>query len=112
MADTFIIKHAVGGRVFLDSSKQEIRYSLDYASGGGHWRLEAETPLTESIKELLRWSSELNVFLFPETAEGAPVRKLWFYVKEQGAAYNEAEGKLTLHGDSMIEYVPSAFGYV
>lgn len=109
-SDRLIVKHAVGGRVFLDTTAAE-DYNLHYAEDGGEWRLEVETPFKDWVHQLLFWKNELNVFLFPAGASDEPVRKLWFYVAEDGAAYDSEKHKLTIQGHSFIEYVPSSFGF-
>ncbi|MCD1260501.1 hypothetical protein B5M42_017000 [Paenibacillus athensensis] len=107
MNETLLIKHAVGGRTFIDTSARPLIYAVE-AEGDG-WRLAVQTPLTGDVEELLRWKDELNVFLF-QTFADRPTLKIWFYVKDNGVAYDEAGGVLHIAASSRIDYVPDEFG--
>ncbi|MFD1953308.1 hypothetical protein ACFSL6_03705 [Paenibacillus thailandensis] len=110
--DRLLLKHAVGGKVLLDTAAEEAPYELSRAEKGGEWRLAIETPRKDWVQALLYGKLELNVFLFPAPVDGQPVRKLWFYLGEKGAAYDAEARKLLLSGPSHIEYEPSSFGFV
>jgi len=109
MKERLLVKHAVGGRTFIDTSAQPLAYAVEAEGDGTGWRIAVQTPVTEEVEELLRWQDELNVFLF-QTFADRPTLKIWFYVKENGVAYDEADGVLRMAASSRIEYVPDEFG--
>ncbi|MFD0695663.1 hypothetical protein ACFQZT_16300 [Paenibacillus sp. GCM10027628] len=106
MKETFLVKHAVGGRSFIDTGKQAFPY--EWKQEGDNWVFNVQTAKNEIIDELLRWKDELNVFIFQEF-ENEPTRKLWFYVNEGPVRYDDASGQLIIVAQSRIEYVPDQF---
>jgi len=106
MKQTFQVKHAVGGRMFIDSNKGGAVYSV--ASEGAGWLFRIEVPWSESIAELLRCKEELNVFLFYEYGD-RPTLKTWYYVKDGPVSYDAEAGVLTVYADSRIEYYPHQY---
>ncbi|RXZ79977.1 hypothetical protein EBB07_20690 [Paenibacillaceae bacterium] len=107
MGESLIIKHAVGGRVFIDTGKSPLPYQLVRSDSG--WTMEVHTS-PAAIAELLKWRDELNVFLF-HTVSGQPNKKIWFYVQEGAVRYDEKSEILYLSGESAIEYDTEAFGF-
>ncbi|MCL6456870.1 MAG: hypothetical protein K6T85_02575 [Gorillibacterium sp.] len=106
MIETFHVKHAVGGRSFIDTSKQSFDYTVENVAD--RWLFTITTPLLPNIEELLKWKDELNVFLFREEP-GEPIVKLWFYVKDGPVHYDAERQKLTIISQGQIEYVPERF---
>ncbi len=108
MKEQFLVKHAVGGRTFLDSDKTELTYH--YEQAGASWVFSIELPQNETVEEILKWKEELNVFLFHTSAD-QPTKKIWFYVKDGPVDYDEGAGLLRITAQSRIEYVPDSFGF-
>ncbi|MBW7457969.1 hypothetical protein ACFOLF_18750 [Paenibacillus sepulcri] len=106
MKETFIVKHAVGGPIFIDTKKEAVPYTVEPFGEG--WKFTVSVPLNEKIRELLQFSHELNMFLFHEF-EDAPTVKTWYYIKEGPVEYDAASEQLTIVADSRIEYVPDTF---
>jgi len=105
MKETLLVKHAVGGRTFIDSGKDGVSYQWERA--GEETRFVLSVP-PERVQEIMKWKDELNVFLFQEQ-EGQPIKKIWFYVKDGPVAYDAASGQLTILAQSKIEYIPDQF---
>jgi hypothetical protein len=107
MSERLLIKHAVGGRTFLDSAKQELAYELEPLEGG-RWKIAVSVPKTDTIDELLRLKEELNVFLFVKRA-GEPEQKNWFYTGDGNVTYDEQAHRLTILAQSRLTYYPSDY---
>lgn len=106
MKETFLVKHAVGGRAFIDTGKHPVPYT--YEQQGEQWVFRVGIEEPERIAELLKWKDELNVFVFQEI-ENEPTRKLWFYVSDDGVQFAEDKGELTIQATSHILYIPDQF---
>lgn len=106
MKETLLVKHAVGGRTFIDSSKQDVDYRVERGEAG--WLFRLNVPFDAVVEEILQWKDELNVFLFHE-AEGELTKKTWFYVKDNPVQYDPENGCLTIMAEAQIEYVPERF---
>ncbi|MGG1550341.1 hypothetical protein [Paenibacillus ferrarius] len=105
MKETFLVKHAVGGRAFIDTGKQPVPYA--WQQEGDRWTFTVKVE-PSAVTELLKWKDELNVFVFQEFAD-APTRKLWFYVVDDAVKYDEAKQELTIVAISNITYIPDQF---
>jgi predicted RNA-binding protein (virulence factor B family) len=106
MKETFLVKHAVGGRAFIDTGKHPVPY--EWKQQGEQWLFSVQIDRPELIAELLKWKDELNVFVFQEF-ENEPTRKLWFYVGDDAVQYTEDKGELTIVATSHISYIPDQF---
>jgi hypothetical protein len=106
MKVTFQVKHAVGGRMFIDSNKQDVPYTL--VPQGDGWRFTVNVPWSAVIEELLAHKEELNVFVFKEY-DDQPTLKTWYYVKDGPVEYDAGQSSLTIVADSRIEYYPHEF---
>jgi hypothetical protein len=106
MQETLMMKHAVGGRIFIDSSKQTVEYVWEPSEAG--WKFVVNTPMNGEIEELLRLKTELNVFVFQQV-EGQPMKKIWFYVHEGPVTYDADQAQLTVYARSRIEYFPGDY---
>lgn len=106
MKETFIIKHAVGGKIYLDTSKRALDYRIVPAGEG--WHIAVQVPFGDEIREILDVKKELNVFLFREY-DDRPTLKTWYYVSDGPVDYDEERGILTITAASSIEYVPDHF---
>ncbi|SDN39920.1 hypothetical protein SAMN04487897_102780 [Paenibacillus sp. yr247] len=106
MKEIFLIKHAIGGRAFIDTGKQPIPY--EWKQMQDQWVFTVKIDKSENIAELLKWKDELNVFVFQEF-ENEPTRKLWFYVGDDAVQYSEEKGELTIVAKSQIAYIPEQF---
>ncbi|WP_166244157.1 hypothetical protein [Paenibacillus turpanensis] len=98
-----LIKHAVGGRTFVDSVRDGVTFTLEQKDGG--WLITVRAEELPQLSEMVRLQTELNVFIFDEEA-GKAVRKTWYYVREEGVSVNGGDGVLQLFADSRIEYDP------
>ncbi|HZG58567.1 hypothetical protein [Paenibacillus sp.] len=106
MEGRLLIKHAVGGRTFLDSAKTPVPFVVRERTEGG-WSFEVQVPSGPAIAELLKWKRELNLFVFEEQLQ--PVVKHWFYVEPDRVMYDEASGTLRLAAGSKLDYVPDEY---
>ncbi|NOU65989.1 hypothetical protein GC096_18285 [Paenibacillus sp. LMG 31461] len=106
MKETFLVKHAVGGRAFIDTGKQSVPYTWEQQ--GEQWLFRVQIDQPERIAELLKWKEELNVFVFQEF-ENEPTRKLWFYVGDDAVQFADETGELTIVATSHISYIPDQF---
>lgn len=107
MKETFIVKHAVGGKIYIDTGKRPVDYKLEQTAGGG-WRFTVRLAEGEAAEEIVRLQKELNVFIFREE-EGKPTVKTWYYVGEGPVTYDRAAQVLTIEAASKIEYVPDTY---
>jgi hypothetical protein len=106
MQGRLLIKHAVGGRTFLDSVKTGTKFEVTELGNGGGWRFHVNTS-GDAVGEILRWREELNLFIFEEDRD--PVVKHWFYVVADRVNYDETSGLLRLEASSELEYVPDTY---
>lgn len=106
MKQTFLVKHAVGGRMFIDSNKQDVPYTI--VPQGDGWRFTVSVSWSEKIEELLACKDELNVFVFREF-DDQPTLKTWYYVKDGPVEFDAEQGSLTIVADSRIEYYPHEY---
>jgi len=106
MKETLLVKHAVGGRTFIDTSRGNVEYRVERGETG--WKFALYLPFDAAVEEVLKWKDELNVFLFHEW-EGEPTKKTWFYVKDNPVEYDHASQCLTITAETCIEYVPDRF---
>jgi hypothetical protein len=105
MQGRLLIKHAVGGRTFLDSSKAGTPFTVTEREGGG-WRFEV--PMEgAAVEDILQWAEELNLFVFEE--QRSPVVKHWYYVEADSVIYDEGARVLLLEAGSKLEYVPDVY---
>ncbi|WP_248925339.1 hypothetical protein [Paenibacillus hamazuiensis] len=102
-----LIKHAVGGRTFIDSKKDPVPYSVEASPEG--WMFTVQTTWNDDVREIIRLKDELNVFIFEETERGT--KKTWYYVKDGRVSYDGTSGKLTLFAGSRIEYFPGDYSF-
>jgi hypothetical protein len=107
-----LVKHAVGGRTFLDSNKQPLTFQLEQLQEG--WKLTIviaelgeKAEILQQMAEIVKWKDELNVFIFTE--EQNRTKKTWYYVKEGGVHYAEQEEVLTIIAQSKIDYYPDEY---
>lgn len=100
-----LVKHAVGGRTFLDSTKSGMQFTMEQTGDG--WLLTATVEPGKTVDEILKWSNELNLFVFEEHLQ--PVVKHWFYVKEGGVSYDARSQTLRIEAASEIAYVPDRY---
>lgn len=105
MKGRLLIKHAVGGRTFVDSAKTGTAFEAKERGDGG-WTFDAAVDAAAAA-EIVRWREELNVFVFEEDRE--PVVKHWFYAEPGSVSYDAASGRLKLEASSRIEYVPDTY---
>ncbi|MED4781505.1 hypothetical protein [Brevibacillus choshinensis] len=106
MKETLLVKHAVGGRTLIDSSKLDVVYRVEKVEAG--WLFSLNVPFDAVVEDILNWKDELNVFLFHES-EGEPTKKTWFYVKDNPVKYDLEKHCLTIVAEAHIEYVPERF---
>ncbi|MBP1989306.1 hypothetical protein [Paenibacillus eucommiae] len=103
----FMVKHAVTGKMLLDSDGQPVKYTLDPLPNDG-WRFTVNELDHSQVEPILELQSELNVFLF-ETSDDQPIVKNWYYVKSGGVEYDSSQRSLTITADSRIRYLPSDY---
>ncbi|MDO3408326.1 hypothetical protein QWJ34_00945 [Saccharibacillus sp. CPCC 101409] len=105
--DRILVKHAVTGRMFVNSGADDVTYTLERsAEGGAILSIRGIPPwLAEDIRGVRR---ELNVFHFEEPP-GLPPVKHWFYVGEKDVVYDEASSTLTIETGAEITYKPDEY---
>ncbi|MFC5703082.1 hypothetical protein ACFPVX_17470 [Cohnella faecalis] len=106
MKETFIVKHAVGGEIYIDTAKRAVDYRVEPAGAG--WTFTVHSPLVPELEEILRMKDELNVFIFREY-DDRPTVKTWYYVGDGPVKYDPERGELTIAASSHIEYVPDSY---
>ncbi|MBM7569052.1 hypothetical protein [Paenibacillus sacheonensis] len=105
-----VIKHAVGGRTFVDSdANQQVRFEIKKLDMGTTLII-AHLPegLDKDVAELLKWKQELNIFIFEVLYDGRE-QKTWFYTGDGDIQYNETERILRLGSSREIRYLPSNY---
>ncbi|MBP3965422.1 hypothetical protein [Paenibacillus lignilyticus] len=99
--DHLYIRHTVGGRLFLDSKKHELPFSVAPAEGREGWKLCIDA-VDESIgAPICRHNDELNIFL---VADGAVDQKTWYYSTHGLVEYDAAAKQLIIWADGKIDY--------
>lgn len=110
MMARLLIKHAVGGRTFVDSdANPQIQFEMQ-AQHEDKALITAHLPeeMEQQIAELLKWKQELNVFIFDELDDGRQ-QKTWFYSGDGDLNYNGAARVLQIGSSRVIRYLPSNF---
>ncbi|NOU96381.1 hypothetical protein GC093_24655 [Paenibacillus sp. LMG 31456] len=102
-----LVKHAVTGKMLLDSDQQPVTHTLVALPDGG-WKLSILEADPDKVERILQFKHELNVFIF-EASEGQPIVKNWYYVKDGHVEYEEANSLLTIVAASHITYLPSDY---
>jgi hypothetical protein len=108
MGERLLIKHAVGGRTFLDSAQQELAYELRRREGG--WRFDIAVPAGREadVAELLRLKDELNVFVFRVLPDGRQ-EKTWYYTGDGNVSYDAGSRQLTVWSGPELRYLPAEY---
>lgn len=106
MEERVLVKHAVTGRMLLNSSQDQITYS--FAPSGAGSLISICGVSRKQAESILELKQELNVFRF-EKPQGGKVTKHWFYVKDGRVSYDEAEQCLTIEADSGLTYQPDDY---
>lgn len=104
MREELVLKHVVGGRTFIQTGKENLDYTIRIK--GNYWEIMIYLTPKVEIHEILKWKSELHLFLFQEFDE-QPANKIWFYFKNRILLYDEQSRLLTIVAESRIEYIPS-----
>ncbi|MDQ0113471.1 hypothetical protein [Paenibacillus harenae] len=106
MKQTLLIKHAVSGRMLIDSGKQDVSFSSKPEGNG--WQIDIGVPWSGTIEEILKLKDELNVFIFYDY-DDQPTLKTWYYVGKGPVAYDRDSQLLTIGAQSRIEYYPHEY---
>lgn len=106
MKERLLIKHAVGGRTFIDTGVTLLPYEV--VQSGDGWKFTVKAPVDSKIQDILDWKEELNVFIFQEYQD-RPTKKIWFYVKDGPVTFDRENQTLEIFAASRIEYVPDEF---
>ncbi|MEW9667911.1 hypothetical protein [Ammoniphilus sp. 3BR4] len=96
--DHMYIRHTVGGRLFLDTQKHSLHYSLQYVDG--FWKFIIDLPAEELADALLENRDELNIFVISEDTRS----KSWYYTREGLVKYDDANHKLVILADFKLDY--------
>lgn len=105
-SERLLIKHAVTGKMLLDSDAAPVSFTLKEEQPG--WTFEISLPDPAAAEPIVRLRHELNVFRF-ETLEDGTIRKNWYYVKDGVVRWDEAARKLVIYADSHITYLPTDY---
>lgn len=103
---TLLVKHAVGGRMFIDSNRQDVSFMVEIDGDG--WLFDIRVSWSADIEELLAWKDELNVFIFKEY-DDQPTLKTWYYVGQGPVEYDKQSQRLAIRAESSIEYYPHEY---
>ncbi len=105
--ERILVKHAVTGRMFVNSAADDVTYELEHSDANGTMlSIRGIAPwLAEEIRSVQR---ELNVFHFEELP-GQPPVKHWFYVGEHDVSYESSTSTLTIRAGSKITYKPDEY---
>ncbi|GGN98278.1 hypothetical protein [Saccharibacillus kuerlensis] len=105
--ERILVKHAVTGRMLVNSGTDDVTYTLEPSEEGGMiLSIQGVSPwLAEEIRDVQR---ELNVFRFEEPP-GEPPIKHWFYVGEHDVIYDETTSTLTIRAGAEIMYKPDEY---
>jgi len=93
------IRHTVGGRLFLDSIRDNLNYELQQADG--LWKFIIDISDEAVTREVLQNRHELNIFV---VKEGEPIQKSWYYSKNGLVEYHQDMKKLIILADVKIDY--------
>ncbi|SDW09511.1 hypothetical protein [Paenibacillus sp. CF384] len=106
----FLIKHAIGGRTFVDTQDNpHIQFEVkDQDTGRKQITVYIPMEMEMEIHELLKWRQELNVFIFDELENGLQ-QKTWYYSGDGDLHYNETDRVLSISSSRDIRYLPSNF---
>ncbi|WP_172198495.1 hypothetical protein [Saccharibacillus qingshengii] len=106
--DRILVKHAVTGRMFVNSGVDDVTYTLERLEENGAAVLEIRGISPWAAEDIRSVQRELNVFHFEEPP-GQPPVKHWFYVGEHDVVYNEATSTLTIRTGAEITYKPDEY---
>ncbi|MCQ4086522.1 hypothetical protein [Saccharibacillus sp. JS10] len=106
--ERILVKHAVTGRMLINSGTDDVTYELERSGEGGGAVLSIRGVAPWLAEEIRGMQRELNVFHFEETP-GVPPVKHWFYVGEHDVTYEASTSTLTIHTGSEITYNPSEY---
>ncbi|AWB43573.1 hypothetical protein DCC85_04600 [Paenibacillus sp. CAA11] len=101
-----LVKHAVTGRMLLDSRRDGLAFEIIRSESGTLVRISDVTP--DQAEEVLCLREELNVFHFEEPNEG-PVTKHWFYVKSGKVMYGREQHQLRIYTEGELVYNPQDY---
>lgn len=93
------IRHAIGGRLFLDTEKHQAPFQLEHADG--FWRFTLHVKEDADAEDIVRHRHELNLFLIEE---GELHKKSWFYSRDGLVEYDKEAGTLLILADSRMDY--------
>lgn len=102
-SDILLIKHAVGGRVIVDTRLDQIAWQYITQPDGGGGQFVVSLNDAEAGREAVRLAHELNVFIFKQV-DGRTVRKIWHYTDGDSVRYSDEGGELRFNTRSSIEY--------
>lgn len=106
MREELVLKHAVGGRTFIQTRKEQMDYIV--TSEEGKWKIQIHLTPEVNVQEILAWKDELNLFIFQEF-DDQPTKKIWFYLKNGNVHFDEDNQILTIMAESRIDYIPSNY---
>ncbi|WP_284637771.1 hypothetical protein [Paenibacillus silviterrae] len=93
------IRHAVGGRLFLDSEKHQTAFDLSRSENG--WTFTIDLAEEQLAEELMKNRLELNIFVVDEDRQN---QKSWYYSSDGAITYNKEERKLIIAADARMDY--------
>ncbi|WP_134686566.1 hypothetical protein [Brevibacillus migulae] len=96
-----LIKHMVGSRPFLETTKTPVPFTIEERSGG--WLFTIHLTDQQIIADILENRMELNLFVV-ETHDDLPVHKWWYYSKDGDVSYDEQQSALLIFADSRMGY--------
>ncbi|ANS73361.1 hypothetical protein AWM70_01160 [Paenibacillus yonginensis] len=110
MAERVLVKHAVAGRMLLDTSREAgVTYEVSRSGRGDQTVIELRGVTPEIGAAVMSLREELNLFLFEEPEQGDTI-KHWFYVNSGDKVhYEENGGVLRISAAGEIVYNPKDY---
>ncbi|RXT15408.1 hypothetical protein [Ammoniphilus sp. CFH 90114] len=93
------IRHTVGGRLFLDTKKHNVNYSLQFLDE--KWAITIHILDRRMAEAIVDHRDELNIFV---VTEGQTSQKSWYYTRYGNVKYDQENQELTIIADSKMDY--------
>lgn len=97
--DHMYIRHTVGGRLFLDTNKDSLNYTLEKVDG--YWKFTIDLPPEDITDEILKNRDNLNIFV---VSDDQATQKTWYYTRDGLVVCDDALHKLIILADFKLDY--------
>jgi hypothetical protein len=103
MDKVYLIRHAVGSRLFLSTENGACECTAEKTNEG--WSFRWSGVGAEQMEAIWPYRHEWNVFEFHQEA-GQSIYKIWYYVLGDTVRYEKDSGTLSFNASHRIEYTP------